>query len=111
MATNTKPQLIILISNDKREALKTFAAERNVSMGNVVNQLIDKLLDGDIEVEGKSATYREPIKTASISIEQVAEMISQAVQPIEKRLTTAEEMANLQIEEISEIKKPLAALV
>ena len=110
MATNTKPQLIILIDEAKREALKAYSADRKVSMGFLVNQLIDRLLAGEIDVtEGQSIAPKEPLKT--ISIEEITDIINQAISPIEKRLTTAEEMTSLQIEEIAEIKKPLAALV
>ena len=60
-------------------------------------------------MEKQSVAYREPLKT--ISIEEITNIINQAILPIEERLTTAEEMTSLQIEEIAEIKKPLAALV
>ena len=110
MATNTKPQLIILIDETKRDALRDYSKDRKVSMGFLVNQLIDRLLAGEIDVvEKQSVAYREPLKT--ISIEEITNIINQAILPIEERLTTAEEMTSLQIEEIAEIKKPLAALV
>ena len=50
MATNTKPQLIILIDETKRDALRDYSKDRKVSMGFLVNQLIDRLLAGEIDV-------------------------------------------------------------
>ena len=104
MATNTKPQLIILIDETKRDALRDYSKDRKVSMGFLVNQLIDRLLAGEIDVvEKQSVAYREPLKT--ISIEEITNIINQAILPIEERLATVEEMASLQSKKIAEIKK------
>ena len=73
MARNVKPLLTILIDEDKRLQLREFAADKNVSMGWLINRLIDRLLIGDVDLFNDSLSIsasREPIGITSIGLDR-----------------------------------------
>ena len=53
MARNIKPMLTILIDEEKLQRLRNYAAGKQVSMGWVVNRLVDRVLSGEIEIGAK----------------------------------------------------------
>lgn len=88
MARNVKPLLTILIDEDKRVQLREYAADKNVSMGWLINRLIDRVLIGDIDLFNDSLSIpqnREAIDTCSIGLDREA---------IELMIKNAIEMSN-----------------
>jgi hypothetical protein len=69
MGKNTKPMLTALMDGDKLQYLRDYASEREVSMGWVINRLVDRLLAGDINVMDEHSYIdlsKEPIERSSI---------------------------------------------
>ena len=49
MGKNTKPMLTVLVEDNKLQQLRDYAAARQVSMGSIVNRLLDRLLSGELD--------------------------------------------------------------
>ena len=63
---NSKPILSILIDEEKRSRFSELARQNNLSMGWLVNQAIDKMLEsGSINIYISSATLTEDITITS----------------------------------------------
>ena len=129
---NNKPILSILIDEDKRSRFSDLARQNNLSMGWLVNQAIDKMLEsGSINIYISSATLTEDITTTSAGhIDKLAKKavekhlasisgievmlinsidnVNTEIQALEKRLGWSEKLAANQAEEIEQLKKPLA---
>lgn len=129
---NNKPILSILIDEDKRSRFSELARQNNLSMGWLVNQAIDKMLEsGSIDIYISSVRIAED--TAITSAGYIDELVKKAVEKhsasishievmlinsicnvnaeieaLEKRLGLSEELAANQTEEIEQLKKPLA---
>lgn len=113
MGKNNKPILSILIDEDKRDKFKAYADSRNISMGQLVNEFIDRLLAGEIEVEvrdkrtvsiGQSIGNKEassidnPIDNSSIEMtkEDIEELVKTSIENLHDSI---EESAKKSIEE------------
>ena len=76
MGKNTKPMLTVLVEDNKLQQLRDYAAARQVSMGSIVNRLLDRLLsgelDGTIDCPSKSLENYPP----GLTRETVEEMIN-----------------------------------
>ena len=129
---NSKRILSILIDEDKRSRFSELARQNNLSMGWLVNQAIDKMLEsGSINIYTSSATLTEDISiTSADRIEVLAKeaidkysveifdvevmlmnsigIVNTEVEALKQRLSLAEELAANQAEEIEQLKKPLA---
>lgn len=129
---NNKPILSILIDEDKRSRFSELARQNNLSMGWLVNQAIDKMLEsGSINIYTSSATLTEDVTTPSAgdidklakealekhlaSIPYIEVMLTNSIgnvntqiEALEKRLGSSEKLAANQGEEIERLKKPLA---
>ena len=60
MGKNTKPMLTVLVEGNKLQQLRDYAAARQVSMGSLVNRLLDRLLSG--ELDGTIDSPSEPLE-------------------------------------------------
>ena len=65
----------IRIENHKHASFKKFAASKNVSMGKLLHDYIDALLDGSIEPVGmestkKHATWTDPLEAVRSQYKQ-----------------------------------------
>ena len=49
MGKNTKPMLTVLVESEKLQQLRDYAAAKQVSMGSIVNRLLDRLLSGELD--------------------------------------------------------------
>ena len=108
MGKNTKPILTILIDEDKRDRLRTFAESKKLSMGKLINQLIDRAMDGDIDIHcdtsSTAQTYR-PTELASTGIDRKA--VEELVEGIIEKTSVGiskeivEEWVKVSIEDIS----------
>jgi len=133
---NSKPILSILIDDDKRSRFSALARQNNLSMGWLVNQAIDKMLESEsIDIYRNSVTPTEEILNTSVglSADYIDELVKKAVEKhlegisdievmlmdsigivnvevesLEKRLDLSEQLASSQREEIEQLKKPLA---
>jgi hypothetical protein len=54
MGKNTKPMLTVLVEGDKLQQFRDYALSKEVSMGWVVNRLLDRVLSGELDVMGDS---------------------------------------------------------
>jgi hypothetical protein len=50
MGKNTKPMLTVLVEGDKLQQFRDYALSKEVSMGWVVNRLLDRVLSGELDV-------------------------------------------------------------
>ena len=108
MGKNTKPILTILIDEEKRDRLRTFAESKKLSMGKLINQLIDRAMDGDIDIHcdtsSTAQTYR-PTELASTGIDRKA--VEELVEGIIEKTSVGiskeivEEWVKVSIEDIS----------
>ena len=75
MGKNTKPMLTVLVESDKLQQFRDYAAAKQVSMGAIVNRLLDRLLSGQldetIDSPSKSLEHYPP----SLTREAVEEII------------------------------------
>ena len=67
MGRNTKPLLTVLIDEDKRERLRAFAESKNLSMGKLINQLIDRAMAGDIDIHSNTSSITESSKSTELT--------------------------------------------
>ena len=129
---NSKPILSILIDEDKRSRFSELARQNNLSMGWLVNQAIDKMLEsGSINIYTSSVRVTEDVGITSVGqIEALAKeaidkysvkifdvevmlmnsigIVNTEVEALKQRLGLSEELAANQAEEIEQLKKPLA---
>lgn len=129
---NSKPILSILIDEDKRSRFSELARQNNLSMGWLVNQAIDKMLEsGSINIYISSATLTDNVTTTSAAY--IDELVKKAVEKhsasildievmltnsignvhteieaLEKRLGLSEKLAANQAEEIEQLKKAIS---
>ena len=129
---NSKPILSILIDEDKRSRFSDLARQNNLSMGWLVNQAIDKMLEsGSINIYISSATLTDNVTTTSAAY--IDELVKKAVEKhsasildievmltnsignvhteieaLEKRLGLSEKLAANQAEEIEQLKKAIS---
>ena len=132
---NSKPILSILIDEDKRSRFSELARQNNLSMGWLVNQAIDKMLEsGSINIYTSSATLTDDVTTTSAAY--IDELVKKAVEKhsasildievmltnsignvnteieaIEKRLGLSEKLAANQAERIEQLKKTIGGQV
>ena len=50
MGKNKKPMLTVLVEEDRLQQLRDYAKSKELSMGQVVNQLLERLLSGEVDV-------------------------------------------------------------
>ena len=108
MGKNTKPILTILIDEEKRDRLRTFAESKKLSMGKLINQLIDRAMDGDIDIHSDTSstarTYR-PTELISTGIDRkaVEELVEGIIEKTSVGISkeTVEEWVKVSIEDIS----------
>ena len=129
---NNKPILSILIDEDKRSRFSELARQNNLSMGWLVNQAIDKMLEaGSINIYTSSVRNTEDVSITSVGqIETLAKeaidkysveifdvevmlmnsigIVNTGLEALKQRLGLSEELAANQAEEIEQLKKPLA---
>jgi hypothetical protein len=84
MGKNTKPMLTVLVEGDKLQQFRDYALSKEVSMGWVVNRLLDRVLSGELDVMGDTVsigTNREHIKNVSTGLtrEDVESMIKSSI--------------------------------
>ena len=84
MGKNTKPMLTVLVEGDKLQQFRDYALSKEVSMGWVVNRLLDRLLSGELDVMGDSPSIgatRENIEGVSTGLtrEDVESMIKSSI--------------------------------
>ena len=100
MGKNTKPMLTVLMEGDKLQQLRDYSAGKSVSMGWLVNRLVDRVLAGELDIMGESIS-REPIErtiSTDVDIESI-ERIARA--SIEKHLESVSDY--LPLDEIERI--------
>jgi hypothetical protein len=59
MGKNTKPMLTVLVEGDKLQQFRDYALSKEVSMGWVVNRLLDRVLSGELDVMGDSPSIEK----------------------------------------------------
>jgi hypothetical protein len=59
MGKNTKPMLTALVEGDKLQQFRDYALSKEVSMGWVVNRLLDRVLSGELDVMGDSPSIEK----------------------------------------------------
>jgi hypothetical protein len=84
MGKNTKPMLTVLVEGDKLQQFRDYALSKEVSMGWVVNRLLDRVLSGELDVMGDSPSIgvaREGIEHISTGLtrEDVERMIKSSI--------------------------------
>jgi hypothetical protein len=112
MGKNTKPMLTVLVEENKLQQLRDYALSKEVSMGHLVNKLIDRLLSGELDVLGdglsSASTY------TAITREAIEALINDAIasMPIGVTRDYLEEYTRLTIEkslvipiEVADIEK------
>jgi hypothetical protein len=81
MGKNTKPMLTVLVEGDKLQQFRDYALSKEVSMGWVVNRLLDRVLSGELDVMGdtvSTGTIREYTSTG-LTREDVENMIESSI--------------------------------
>ena len=81
MGKNTKPMLTVLVEGDKLQQFRDYALSKEVSMGWVVNRLLDRVLSGELDVMGdtvSTGTTREYTSTG-LTREDVESMIKSSI--------------------------------
>jgi hypothetical protein len=81
MGKNTKPMLTVLVEGDKLQQFRDYALSKGVSMGWVVNRLLDRVLSGELDVMGdrvSTGTTRDCISTG-LAREDVESMIKSSM--------------------------------
>ena len=76
MGKNTKPMLTVLVESDKLQQLRDYAAAKQVSMGAIVNRLLDRLLSGELDGTMNSSSKSLENYIPSLTREAVEEMIN-----------------------------------
>jgi gas vesicle protein len=84
MGKNTKPMLTVLVESDKLQQFRDYALSKEVSMGWVVNRLLDRVLSGELDAMGDTVsigTNREYIENVSTGLtrENVESMIKSSI--------------------------------
>jgi hypothetical protein len=80
MGKNTKPMLTVLVEGDKLQQFRDYALSKEVSMGWVVNRLLDRVLSGELDVMGDTPSIgiaRGHVESTStgISREDIDKMV------------------------------------
>ncbi len=81
MGKNTKPMLTVLVEGDKLQQFRDYALSKDVSMGWVVNRLLDRVLSGELDVMGdtvSTGTTRDHTPTG-LAREDVESMIKSSI--------------------------------
>jgi hypothetical protein len=73
MTKNNKPVLSILIDKDKRDRFAEFSRRNNLSMGYLVNQAIDRMLETD-SIDTSPIIYRQSVATTPLVDSQTIAM-------------------------------------
>lgn len=71
MGKNTKPMLTVLVEGEKLQQFRDYALSKEVSMGWVVNRLLDRVLSGELDVMGDTSSIgasREYIENVSTAL-------------------------------------------
>ena len=76
MGKNTKPMLTVLVESDKLQQLRDYAAAKQLSMGAIVNRLLDRLLSGELDGTIDSPSKSLENYTPGLTREAVEEMIN-----------------------------------
>jgi hypothetical protein len=95
MGKNTKPMLTVLVEENKLQQFRDYALSKEVSMGWVVNKLLDRVLSGELVVSEDS--YSTGNVSTGLSRDEVEGMIEAS---LENTSTT-----NLDINEIENLIK------
>ena len=86
MVKNTKPILSVLIEQEKRTKFADLARRNNLSMGWLVNQAIDRMIEADsIDIYGNSMDTTTPTlypSTVGLSRSDVDELINSSIESI-----------------------------
>jgi hypothetical protein len=84
MAKNNKPILSVLVDEEKKERFSALAKEHNYSMGWLLNQAIDKMLEaGTIHIYRDSIASTPPNIAPSADIEElVRSYVEKAITPL-----------------------------
>ncbi len=73
MGKNTKPMLTVLVEENKLQQFRDYALSKEVSMGWVVNKLLDRVLSGELVVSEDSYSTRNV--STGLSRDEIEEMI------------------------------------
>ena len=119
MGKNTKPMLTVLVEGDKLQQFRDYALSKEVSMGWVVNRLLDRVLSGELDVMGDSPSiekargYVENTSTG-LTREDVESMIKSSIDNLNIPSidsSAIEELARVSIERALEpIKESVSEL-
>ena len=120
---NNKPILSILIDEDKRSRFSELARQNNLSMGWLVNQAIDKMLEsGSINIYKSSTTLIEDLSDLPAAhIDNLAKqavdkylanspnvvMFTKSTSNISTRIEALDKLAANQAKELKQIKKAI----
>jgi hypothetical protein len=84
MGKNTKPMLTVLVEGEKLQQFRDYALSKEVSMGWVVNRLLDRVLSGELDVMGDTLSigvnreYIENFPTA-LTRENIEEIVKSSI--------------------------------
>jgi Clp amino terminal domain, pathogenicity island component len=104
MGKNKKPMLTVLVEEEKLQRFRDYASLQGMSMGAIVNQLIDRLLSGESSPEplkysiGNSDKYIETMTIKSIE-EKIALSIDNNNKSIEAIIANSIDNNNKSLEE------------
>ena len=84
MGKNTKPMLTVLVEGNKLQQFRDYALSKEVSMGWVVNRLLNRVLSGELDVMGDTpyiGVTREYIENISTGItrEDIDSMVKSSI--------------------------------
>ncbi|WP_310482600.1 hypothetical protein [Chamaesiphon sp. VAR_48_metabat_403] len=84
MGKNTKPMLTVLVEGDKLQQFRDYALSKEVSMGWVVNRLLDRVLSGELDVMGDSPSIEKArgyveVFSTGLTREDVESMIKSSI--------------------------------
>lgn len=84
MGKNTKPMLTVLVEGEKLQQFRDYALSKEVSMGWVVNRLLDRVLSGELDVMGDTLSigagrgYIENVSTG-LTKENIEEIVKSSI--------------------------------
>jgi hypothetical protein len=85
MGKNTKPMLTVLVEGEKLQQFRDYALSKEVSMGWVVNRLLDRVLSGELDIIGDTSSIganREHIENISTGLtkENIEEIVKLSIE-------------------------------
>jgi hypothetical protein len=109
MAVNNKPILSILIDDDKRSRFAALAKDNKKSMGWIVNQAIDRMLEaGSIEIfldSESKPTQKSQQSSIALSIDAIQRLIDSSIETRLKSIDNQPSSIGLPIDGVEELIK------